>query len=87
MKKQIQIQTYLVNANQNKAGIPILISDRADSREGKLSGTRRGITQLKRANTPRRHNNPWVQAPNKKVSNHMRQKLILQQGEIDKSTS
>lgn len=31
------------NTDQNKAGVAILFSDRADFREGKLSGTKRGI--------------------------------------------
>lgn len=46
------------NADEKKAGVAILISDRPEFRPGEIIGNKQGITYVVEVSSPRRRNKP-----------------------------
>lgn len=57
MKIQINEKIYYVNINQKKAGVVLLITDKAEFKHGKLSGIRGTFGNDKMVHFPVRHKN------------------------------
>ena len=78
---------YHTNTNQKKAGIIILISDRANFKAMNIIKDKEGYYTIIKGSILQKYITiPNVCVPNNRVSNYVRPKLIKLQREVDEST-
>lgn len=76
----------MLNINQKKVGVAIVIQAEQTSRQGELWENKEGnYTIVKRSIFQKDKKNLYMFVPNNKASNYMRQKLIKLGREIDES--